>query len=219
MFIERKHWREAIAVGVWFLVFFLLYTAFYAGSVIYGVDWRFQLSLIAQVCVLGGFCLGFILEESEKRIKKSFRDNYQKLNLVVLVVLLVIIFYPIYALMPQLSVNPSTIQQAGDARFYEGFVYNNSALIPPGCIVYTYDPTLFNINNRTATQIDNLYNSTQVKQYRSMYQCLVLDYGYWCHTPNNECQYANKTYNLTPIATATYKQFGYRYGFYMIQSK
>ena len=217
MLASKKHRRAAIAIGVWFLAFFLLYTAFYAGSVIYGVDWRFQLSLIAQACIFGGFCLGFILEESGKRIKKGFRDNYKKLNLIVLVVLLVIVFYPIYALMPQLSVNPSTIQQAGDARFYEGFVYNNSALIPQGCIVYTYDPTLFNINNRTATQIDNLYNSTQVMQYRSQYQCLVLDYGYWCHTPNNECQYANKTYNLTPTATATYKQFGYKYGFYIIK--
>ncbi len=83
--------------------------------------------------------------------------------------------------------------------------------------MYTYDPTLFNINNRTATQIDNLYNSTQVKQYMSTYQCLVLDYGYWCHTPNNECRYVNNTYNLTPIVTATYKQFGYNYGFYIVK--
>lgn len=217
MLIDKKHRRVAIAVGIWFLAFFLLYTAFYAGSVIYGVDWRFQLSLIAQACIFGGFCLGFILEESEKRIKKRFKNNYQMLNLVVLVAMLVIVTYPVYLLMPQLSVNPSAIAQAGDARFYEGFVYNNSVLIPSGCIVYTYDPTLFNINNRTATQIDTLYNSTQVKQYKSEYQCLVLDYGYWCHTPNNECQYANKTYNLTPIATATYKQFGYKYGFYLIK--
>ncbi len=52
------------------------------------------------------------------------------MNLVILAVMLVIIFYPIYSLMPLISVNPSAIQQAGDARFYESFVYNNSAKIP-----------------------------------------------------------------------------------------
>jgi hypothetical protein len=217
MLMHKRHRREAIAVGIWFLVFFLLYAAFYAGSVIYGVDWRFQLSMIAQACILGGFCLGFILGEGENWLKKRFKNNYQSLSLVVLAVMLVIVFYPIYAMMPLLAVNPSAVVQAGDARFYEGFVYNNSALIPPGCIVYTYDPTLFNMNNRTATQIDNLYNTTQVNQYRSTYQCLVLDYGYWCHTPNNECAYVNKTYNLTPIVTATYKQFNYNYGFYTVK--
>ncbi len=219
MLMLKKERRTAIAVGIWFLVFFLLYAAFYAGSATYGVDWRFQLSLIAEACMFGGFCIAMLLEQFEDYVKPKSKNNYMVFELGAIAVVLVILFYPIYALMPQLSINPSAIQQAGDARFYEGFVYNESHLIPANCIVYTYDPTLFNINNRTATQIDNLYNTTQVNQYRSQYQCLVLDYGYWCHTPNNECIYANQTYNLTPIATATYKPFGYKYGFYLINNK
>ncbi len=54
--------RLLLAVGGWFLVFFLLYTSFYAGSVTYGVDWRFMLSLIAQASILGGYGASKVIE-------------------------------------------------------------------------------------------------------------------------------------------------------------
>ncbi|MGD0728679.1 MAG: glycosyltransferase family 39 protein [Candidatus Micrarchaeaceae archaeon] len=215
MLVYKK--RTLASIAIWFMVFFLLYAAFYAGSVMYGVDWRFMLSLIAQVSMMGGFGVAMVLEEIE-RYAKRFKDKAKFINGIALVAMIVLIIYPIYTLLPLLSVNPSSIQQAGDARFYENFVYNTSKTIPSNCIVYTYDPTLFNINNRTATQMDNVYNSTQVNQYRSEYSCLVLDYGYWCHTPNNECTSVNQTYQLVPIATATYNAFNYNYGFYYIRN-
>lgn len=207
--------RLLLALGVWFIVFFILYTAFYAGSVIYGVDWRFMLSLIAQACMFGGFAIAVILDTVAAYAKRL--RSAAIVNSAAVVLVLALLAVPIYILVPYLSVNPSNIQQAGDARFYENFVYGSANAIPAGCIVYTYDPTLFMLVNRTATQIDNLYNTTQVAQYRRQYGCLVLDYGYWCHTPNNECTYANRSYSLTPIATATYNTLGYRYGFYLIK--
>jgi hypothetical protein len=218
MLIVPKDRRILAAIVIWFLVFFLLYAAFYAGSVVYGVDWRFMLSLIAQVCMLGGYAIAQILDkvgEYSKRITK----NVKIINGIALVLILVLVFAPIYLLLPYLSVNPASIQQAGDARFYENFVYNESHLIPSQCLVYTYDPTLFNLVNRTGTQIGNIYNTSQVTQYRQQYSCLVLDYGYWCHTPNNECTYVNQSYNLVPIATATYNTLHYNYGFYYITPK
>jgi 4-amino-4-deoxy-L-arabinose transferase-like glycosyltransferase len=218
MIIIAKQRRALVAVALWFFVFFFLYAFFYAGSVNYGVDWRFMLSLIAQVCILGGFCLGLLFDRASEYAGKRF-GRKKLFSVVILAAILILVFYPIYALLPQLSVNPSQIQQAGDARFYEGFVYNTSNMIPANCIVYTYDPTLFNINNRTATQIDNLYNTTQVAEYQNQYQCLVLDYGYWCHTPNSECTAANNTYNLTKIINATYEPEGYGYGYYLVKDK
>lgn len=218
LMIIFKRKRALLAIGVWFFTFFLLYAAFYAGSVVYGVDWRFMLSLIAQVCMLGGFALGMVVEKVDEYAKKIMKHREKLLTAAAVIAILALLAYPIVALLPLLSVNPSNIQQAGDARFYENFVYNNSSLIPSGCIVYTYDPTLFNINNRTATQMDNLYNTTQVSQYRSEYSCLVLDYGYWCHTPNNECTYASQNFQLVPIITANYTPSDYEYGFYIIKN-
>jgi hypothetical protein len=54
--------RLLLAIGGWFLVFFIIYTSFYAGSVTYGVDWRFMLSLIAQASIFGGYGASKVIE-------------------------------------------------------------------------------------------------------------------------------------------------------------
>ncbi len=218
MLVGGGRWKIAAAIGIWFGAFFFLYTAFYAGSVIYGVDWRFMLSLVAQAALFGGFAVSELVSLAET-VAGRIKRHKNKIAAVATAVAVVVIFVPLYMMMPLIAVNPSSIQQAGDARFYENFVYNNSQLIPSSCVVYTYDPTLFNINNRTATQMDNLYNSTQTSQYISEGRCLVFDYGYWCHTPNNECVYANQSYQLIPIKTATYNRTGSLYGFYYLKKK
>ncbi len=218
MLIAGRNRRVLAAIFVWFLVFFLVYAAFYAGSVIYGVDWRFMLSLIAQASMLAGFACAEILDLVSYYAKKIMK-NPVIIKWAALVIIVVVIFVPIYTLLPLLSVNPSNILQAGDARFYENFVYNSSSIIPQNCIVYSYDPTIFQLNNRTSTQIGNLYNTTQVDQYMQQYKCLVLDYGYWCHTPQNECAPAFQSYNVTPLKTANYTQMGDTFGFYYIKNK
>ncbi len=47
--------RQLLAIAVCFGLFFALYTSFYAGGVLYGVDWRFMLSLAAPAAILGGY--------------------------------------------------------------------------------------------------------------------------------------------------------------------
>ena len=47
--------RQLLAIAVWFGLFFVLYASFYAGGVLYGVDWRFMLSLAAPAAILGGY--------------------------------------------------------------------------------------------------------------------------------------------------------------------
>ena len=47
--------RQLLAIAIWFGMFFMLYTSFYAGGVLYGVDWRFMLSLAAPAAILGGY--------------------------------------------------------------------------------------------------------------------------------------------------------------------
>jgi len=208
--------RELAAIACWFLAFFLLYTAFYAGSVIYGVDWRFMLSLVAQASMLGGFAIACVLEA----VGPSKRKRHSKLmSYAAIAVAVAVLLYPIATLFPLISVNPSQIQQAGDARFYENFVYNASPQIPASCLVYTYDPSLFTINGKAAIQLSYIYNTSQYGQLASEYGCTVLDYGYWCHTPNNLCTSVNQSFTLTPIATAKYPLFNYGYGFYYLHAK
>lgn len=207
---ERK--RELAALALWFLAFFLLYTAFYAGSVIYGVDWRFMLSLIAQACMLGGFAVACMIEA----VGSLNRKHTVLLCSAAMTVAVVVLLYPTYALFPILSVSPSQIPQAGDARFYENFVYNTIKEVSSSCIVYTYDPSLFTINGRAGIQMGYLYNTSQYEQLSAKYSCIVLDYGYWCHTPSNLCTDINKNFTLTQIANARYAPSNESYALYYL---
>ena len=74
MFILRKR-RELLALGIWFLAFFLIYTAFYAGSVVYGVDWRFMLSLIAQASIFAGFGMETLISLGRPK-RKNMDDQH-----------------------------------------------------------------------------------------------------------------------------------------------
>ncbi|MDE1865496.1 MAG: glycosyltransferase family 39 protein [Candidatus Micrarchaeota archaeon] len=209
--------RIMAALAIWFGVIFLFYTAFYAGSVVYGVDWRFMISLMAPFAILAGTGISDLSKAGEVLASKASKDKRLPMlcGAAISIALGASLFYVLYSNSAYVFIKPSAIQQAGDARFYENFVYNSSHLIPSGCLVYTYDPTLFNINNRTATQMSNIYNSSFFNASKANYPCLVLDKGYWCNTPGNLCTQAEHTYNLTSIANATYTN-GFTYGFYRI---
>ena len=116
---------------------------------------------------------------------------------------------------PLLSISPSQIPQAGNARFYEAFVYNNVSKVPASCLIFSYDPTLMIINNRTSDQLGNLYPQ-DYSTYKSQYNCLVVDWGYWCFTPNNYCSVIKSEFNLRSIVNSTYTPENQTYGFYYI---
>jgi hypothetical protein len=210
--------RELAALAVWFGAIFLLYTAFYAGSVTYGVDWRFMIGLMAPFAMLCGFAVSGLSKCAEglaSRLAKGKGRAAAYAGIAVSVILGLSILYALHLNSSTVFLKPSAIQQAGDARFYENLVYNSSSLIPADCLVYTYDPTLFNINGRNATQLSNIYNSSFVAAAGARFPCSVMDIGYWCNTPGNLCTQAEASHNTTPIATATYNN-GFTYGFYRI---
>lgn len=214
--------RELAALALWFVPIFLLYTAFYAGGVTFGIDWRFMISLMAVPAILGGFALGSIYDIAASKISKPSKRRKSAINAIpyiIAIIMILSLFYITYTEVPLLSIKPSAIQQAGDARFYENFIYNESHLIPSNCIVYTYDPTLFNINNKTATQIDNIYSSSFYSNASAKYSCSVVDIGYWCYTPNNLCTDINSSFVLTNIANATYKLTGNKYSIDYVKPK
>ena len=134
----------------------------------------------------------------------------------IIAAMLVILAYSFLLQMHELAIKPSNIAQAGGARFYENFVYNSSSKIHAGCLVFSYDPTLFNIVGKASVQYFYLYNQSFMGTAIAEYKCLVIDYGYWCGTPDNICQQAFSEYKTSPIATATYLPDNFTYGFYRI---
>jgi hypothetical protein len=237
LLLMSKQRRLLLGIGIWFLVFFVFYTAFYAGSVTYGVDWRFMLSLITQSGLLAGFCaatlldlgknigltFGGIRKHPAKRVnrknKKAVLTAKRAVQVAVLIAILAVISYSFYKQLPEISITPSQILQAPDARFYEGFIYNISSTIPQNCLVFTYDPTLFNINGVSATQMADLYDSNALANRTSGFSCLILDYGYWCRTPSNICTQARSKFNLTTMASSGPGPLGSNYTLYYINKK
>ncbi|MFI5412383.1 MAG: glycosyltransferase family 39 protein [Candidatus Micrarchaeales archaeon] len=218
-----KKRRELAFLAIWLIAFFVIYTAFYAGSVVFGINWRFMLSLIAPASILGGYACAYIVDFTESIYKKlTSHSNYLKnsryIGLIAALVLLFFISYSIYLLIPQIGVNPSNLPQAGDARYYEDFVLNQSSAIPSNCIVYSYDPTLFFLVNRSALQMSYLSNQSVFSDVSKQYSCQVIDYGYWCYTPNNFCPSLNSKFDLKPIVTTTYSPLGKIFGFYYISN-
>ncbi len=212
--LYKKYRRAALALIIWFLTFFFIYTAFYAGGANYGVDWRFMLSMIIPISIFGGIALAklldlFIFVGGKLGKKKA-------MEMVGIISILLLLSYPIYKSMPILGINSSNIQQAGNARFYENLVYNSSSMIPHNCLVFSYDPTLFNINKLTSTQFSNVYNKQKMTNYKKEYSCLVIDIGYWCSTPENNCKSIMNSTKTEVIASAKYPQTGFTYGFYRI---
>ena len=197
MLMIDKHKWELLAVGSWFLIIFLVYTSFYAGSVLFGVDWRFFLALMPPFALFAGFGVGKIA------MLRIFRKKTYRYVLFAIIVF-IMLFSTLY-MYNLLGVNPANISQAQNARFYENFIYNNSHKISNSCLVFSFDPTLFNINNKTSAQMSYLTNINQgvYNQYHSAHSCLVLDYGFWCYTPEGEalCNSILNATNTTPIAT------------------
>lgn len=204
--------KTLAALAVWFAAFFAMYTSFYAGSVLFGIDWRFMLALIPPMAILGGYAASLSYAKGAFAGKGMARKIGRMAAYAVMTILIV---YPVYAAYPMLAINPSNIQQAGDARFYEGFVYNSSKAVPTQCLIFSYDPTLMIINGHTSTQLGDLYPSSY-QTFKSEYPCLVVDWGYWCYTPDNTCTYVGNTFTLSSIANATYAPLNRTYGFYYV---
>jgi hypothetical protein len=218
MIAYRKR-RELAALAVWFLAFFLLYTSFYAGSVTYGVDWRFMLTAVAPVAIMGGAGASYVIEWTGiMRMMRKPKHLVAAARTVVTIAMLALIVLGFSSAVPAITENPAMITQAGNARFYENFVYSSISAIPSSCIVYSYDPTLFIINGRASAQMSYLYNTSFYEQSNAVYGCSVLDYGYWCGTPGNICTSIMGMYNTTLIMNATHGEPGSAstYGFYRI---
>ena len=209
--------REAALLGVWFAAFFLLYTAFYAGGVDYGVDWRFMLSVLAPASILAGAGAAYIIEFAGDAMGTKGRGRRKPRRIATALYtacVLALVAYSFILAVPAISVNPSSVQQAGQARFYENFVYSALPSIPHNCFVYTYDPTLFQINGFAAAQMTYLYNTGMYNKTQLTYGCNILDYGYWCGTPNNICSQIESMYNLSLITNATYVPTSNNYALY-----
>lgn len=174
-------------------------------------DSHINVKTIAIAAITGLVTILLWMIEAFKRLK-----GMRAIGIAAIAIIVVIVLYAFSLQINELAIKPSNIAQAGAARFYESFVYNSSNLIPNDCLVFSYDPTLFNINGKASAQYYYIYNQSFMATAKSEYSCFVIDYGYWCGTPGNICGQAFTEYKTVPIATATYVPYNFTYGLYRI---
>jgi len=201
--------KETLAVFIWFIIPFLIYASFYAGSVTYGVDNRFMLSCVAPMVILASFGVSTLYNFLSKKSRI--------LSICIVVILLSGYIYLFKELLPYVTVDPMEIWEAHDARVYVfDFVLKHYSEIPKDCYFVSFVPGLFRTLGRNAVYNENLfylYNSGELKG-----KCLVYDYGYWCIVPpfhDTSCKAILQAFQLQPIRNLTLED-GRTLAFYYI---
>jgi 4-amino-4-deoxy-L-arabinose transferase-like glycosyltransferase len=207
IFFKKK--KETFSVFIWFIIPFLIYASFYAGSVTYGVDNRFMLSCVPPIVILASFGVSALYTFLSKKSKV--------LSICVVVILLSGYIYLFKELLPYITVDPMKIWEAYDARIYVfDFVLKYYSEIPKDCYFVSFVPGLFRTLGRNAVYIEDffyLYTSGELKG-----KCLVFDYGYWCIVPpfhDTSCQAVLQRFKLQPITNLTLED-GRTLAFYYI---
>ncbi len=192
--LAKREKRIMIFLGLWFLLFFALYSFFYAGSVRFGVDVRYALNGYVPFTILAAFgsaVAAKALARSADFIgKKSFAA-------IAAVMLLSFLFY-----VPSIATPANKIEEARQARTYHAFVVDNLYLLK-GCHVMSHVPSIYLMNNVNSIQTWNVNNKERMDTLLN--GCTVFDDGFWCNVEPYKTSVCKQTFeskfNLTRMAS------------------
>ncbi len=181
--------RLLLLCGVWFALFFVLFTFFYAGGVLSGgIGTRFANIYSVPVLVVAAYGLGRL----GSAIEKTAGDRHLFPFIVVLVSFLSLQSTMEYVTVPD--------QQAQYARDMHDFVYEHMDDVPEGCFVLTHTPSIFLINGKGGLQ--TWYGSNAPVMDRVFAEsggCVYYLEGAWCLFPPHKdgvCAAMHKNYEL-----------------------
>ncbi len=202
-----------LLLGLWFLTYFLFYTSFYAGSVLYGVDSRFMLQLLPALCLLAAYALvgvGDVAVLAVSKIARKSRSGSMDKAVFYLTsaaAAIALLIVPFAFLIPIVTLPPGQMPQQTVILGAANTFYREYTAVPANCLVFSFTPDIWYEVNRSSAQFNYLLGSNEtLRGLISNYSCLVIDYGYWCVVPpyhSTVCAYALKrfaTENLTPVS-------------------
>lgn len=174
---------------VWFALFFVLFTFFYAGGVLSGgIGTRFANIYTIPVLVIAGYGLG----RFGRAIEKTAGDRHLFPFIVV-----VVAFISLQSTMDYITVPD---QQAQYARDMHDFVYEHMDDIDDRCFVLTHTPSIFLINEKGSLQ--TWYGSNRPVMDRVFAEsgdCVYYLEGAWCLFPPHKdgvCAAMHENYDL-----------------------
>ncbi len=190
MLLKRvKKGIPLLLLGLWIILFHAFYDAFYAGSVRFGVDVRFMLVIYPAMAILAGFGIAQlsadipdVLGLSGRRRRNAKWSMIEAAIFVVLIALFAAL--PFYNALGITTIKPQNMPQEAVPLNYINFVYQNASIVPSNCLVFTFDPDVWAVQNRSSAQIGFLRaNNGSFSGFADRFSCFVVDIGYWCTTP------------------------------------
>jgi hypothetical protein len=222
----RNRFGILLLLILWFLAYFLFYTSFYAGSVLFGVDSRFMLQILPPLCLLASAALVGISDASSiiaQRFgiaKRRAKGGAAIRHAVLAVLAAALLIYPFFLLIPVVSVPPSSMPQQSVILPAITSFYENYSEVPSNCLVFSFTPDIWQEENRSSAQIGFLLGANQsIKSHILNYSCLAFDYGYWCLVPpysNTTCSYVASHYKLGNFTSPPTRPNGTSVAFYKI---
>lgn len=193
LLVARRRFAQAALLAGWFLAFFLLYCAFYAGGISYGADVRYSLMYVPALALLAG-ALG---ERISGRAAAACG-------------LALIASFAISGAAAAMT-PAGSIAEARDARAYREFAV--AAEIPDNCTVISHVTAIYLDRGISAAQPWYLEDPALLAGIGT--PCVVLDYGFWCTVPqfrDNQCKRFLDGLNLTKLSESP----DGRYSFYLV---
>jgi 4-amino-4-deoxy-L-arabinose transferase-like glycosyltransferase len=188
-----KNKNTLLFISAWFMIFFLLYGFFYAGSVRYGVDVRYTLTQYPPLILLAGYGVdGLSKVFSRKGIKHLFDIG--------LVAVILVSFYLFY--LPSIATPADQIREAYGARHYHDFAVNETKNLDSSCYILSHVPSIYLVMDMGSLQTWNGQNQQRMDELFKKTNCVVFDDGYWCTLPpykESVCKNIFENFKLSEI--------------------
>ncbi len=159
---------ELSSMLIWFLLFFIIYLLFYAGSFNYGIDVRFSQMLFVPVFILGGMGAYFIPSLMVRFVRKKYISG------AIVGTIITLSFIPYIGFVSAIG------EEAWDARTDHDFSINATKELGANCVIFTHVPSMFLVNGNNALQTSYYSNPEIVNNIFINYDCVLFHEGYWC---------------------------------------
>jgi len=203
-----KFTKQSLALMAWFLVFFMVWAVFYAGSFNYGMDIRFMLTLLAPVLIFAatGCCIvmdlvRYVVVRFNKRSKLKLNIPLFTLIAAGICLWLIIDYYDYISNFGEKASDAMTVHE-----FARAFVQNTSS----NCIFLSQVSSMFLNFNRPSIQMHQFIWGSYDKEVLNNYDCIYLYWGYWCasHEPHRieQCAPLLNKFSWNKVASLQFDQ-------------
>lgn len=167
----RGNGFERAAMALYFLLFFAVTLAFYAGSYNYGADVRYSLMTYPPLAVLAGVGIVRLIRIADRVIPETRASA--------LITALLLFVFLLYA--PGVR---ATTEEGWAARADVQFARAVAKQLPPGSYVLSQDPGMFQVWGVSAGQMARIVSSPAYARWLASRYAggLYVHWNFWCNT-------------------------------------